>query len=87
MFGGGGGGGALCTGSANQGLIRQLSVEFQIGGTGLGVHLHPSLWAVWPFWGWPGILELLPWFSSQIFHCKCFVFSSTLVTRIVNHDC
>ena len=27
-------------------------------GTGLGVHLHSSLWAVWPFWGWPGILEL-----------------------------
>ena len=28
---GGGGGGALCAGSANQGLIRQLSVGFLIG--------------------------------------------------------
>ena len=23
-------------------------------GIGLGVRLHSSVWAVWPFWGWPG---------------------------------
>ena len=69
--------------SASQRFDRHLSFELLTGGNGLGVHLHSSMWEVWPFWGWPGhfgvTLKCLRstfhhTFFSEIFQCKCFVF-------------